>query len=187
MNDDDETPNLPARVSRKLTEENVTQMVDQAHADPASEYEEAADPFYEPYFCQTIVLLAEQMWFPEQWASEMGVTERRMMNWVIRYPEFADAYETAITKLRAEFTADFVRTARGGKEGAVGPMYILLAKKRFPDLFGDVPTAPPSAAAPPKDITPNSAEIIEHAPIEGSEADKLRAELEELRKIHGQT
>ena len=151
---------------------------------------EAADPYYEPYFCDNIKMMAEDMQFPEQWAAEIGVTEMIMFDWITKFPEFAEAYNIAMTCLRAAFTAEIVGVARGRKPNANANLYALIAKKRFHDLYGDHPpaiAAPPGGArqgGAPKDITPANGNVIDGTPISDMKSEQLHKELKALRKRH---
>ncbi len=168
---------------KRLTAERLQDSIDHAVENPALPHEEAADPYYEAYLCDQIKMMAEDMTFPEQWAAEIGVTEMRMFGWIERYPEFAEAYAVAVTKLRAAFTAELMQAARGKKEGAIGPLYAMIAKKRFADLFGDAPPPPAGGLPAPRDITPTGGQVID-GQFEEMESDQLRQELEALRKRH---
>lgn len=176
-------PLTPTRKLKDLSAKRLQQQIEHAHENAALPHEEAADPYYEPYLCDQIKMMAEEMQFPEQWAAEIGVTEMRMFSWIERYPEFAEAYAVAITKLRAAFTHELVHVAKGRRPDAVGPLYALMAKKRFADLYGDAPMLPVQGLPAPRDITPQG-QVIDGAAVEDMEADQLRSELEALRKRH---
>lgn len=177
-------PVAPGQKARHLTAQRVQDGIDHAESNEALPHEEAADEYYEPYLCDAIVMLAEQMEFPEQWAAQIGVTEMHMFSWIEKYPEFARAYALAITKLRAAFTAELVNVARGKNPLAMAPLYGLLAKKRFADLYGDAPPPPAKGLAPPRDVTPGS-QIIDATAVSDDDADRIRAEIKELRRRHG--
>lgn len=157
---------------------------------------EAADPYYEPYFCDTIKALAEEMMFPEQWAADIGVTEMIMFDWISKFPEFAEAYNIAMTALRAAFTSEIVSVARGGKKDANAVLYALIAKKRFHDLYGDhnAPAAPApfggagrgGAQNSMQDVTPaiNDSNTISGVAISDMKAEQLHDELKLLRDRH---
>lgn len=179
MND----PLTPSRKMKDLSAKKVQQVVEAAHENAADPIEEAADEYYEPFLCDQIKMLAEDLQFPEQWAAEIGVTEARMFSWIERYPEFAEAYAEAITKLRAAFTEELMGVARGNKPDAIGPLYVMIAKKRFADLYGDIP-APVAARLPaPRDITPGGGQVIDGS-VADQDEEELLAELEVLRKRH---
>lgn len=107
--------------------------------DPVAEF---VDPYYEPYFCARIKELADEGLYPEEWAAQFDVSEYDMFNWISHFPEFARAYMVALTKLRAKFTHDLRKAANGKIEKAQAGLFTLLAKKRFPDLYGDQPDEP---------------------------------------------
>lgn len=180
-------PVYPPKSAMKLTSNALEVRVEKAQENAAPPHVEAADPYYEAFLCDQIKMLAEDMQFPEQWAAEIGVTEARMFSWIDIYPEFAEAYAVAITKLRAAFTHELLHVAKGKRFGAVGPLYVLVAKKRFPDLFGDDPTPRPSAPRAPRDITPPDAgsgpQTIDGT-FEDMQEEQLQAELDALRARH---
>lgn len=179
-------PLTPSRKFKNLTADKLQQQIEHAQENAALPHEEAADPYYDPYLCEQIKMLADDMKFPEQWAAEIGVTEARMFGWIERYPDFAEAYAIAITKLRAAFTQEMVHVAKGNRPKAIAPLYTLLAKKRFIDLYGDAP--PPAIGLPgpaaPRDITPGQGQVIEGTAVEDLNSEQLRSELEALRKRH---
>lgn len=176
-------PLTPTRKLKDLSAERLKQQVNHAHDNAAMPHEEAADPYYESYLCDHIKMMAEEMSFPEQWAAEIGVTEMRMLSWIERYPEFAEAYAVAITKLRSAFTSELVHVAKGFRPNAVGPLYALMAKKRFADLYGDAQLPPSQGFPAPRDITPQG-QAIEGTAVDDMETEQLRSELEMLRIRH---
>jgi len=150
---------------------------------------EAADPYYEPYFCDQIIKMAEDMQFPEQWADAIGVNEMVMLGWIQTFPAFADAYYSAMTKLRSAFTGELVSVARGkslgedrGKPDAT--IYTLLAKKRFADLYGDA--IPQIIHSPvPQTLNTVQGDVIDGQVIDDMAAEDLRKEIKVLRDRHG--
>lgn len=177
------SPVSPSQSAKHLTSDRMQQHIDHVSDNAALPHEEAADPFYESYLCDQIKVMAEDMQFPEQWAAEIGVTEVRMFSWVGKYPEFTEAYAVAITKLRAAFTTKMLEIADGKREGAIGTLWVLIAKKRFADIYGDAPV--PSAGLPaPRDITPAGDQTIDGTAISDMEVDQLQSELDALRRRH---
>jgi len=148
--------------------------------------EVAADTYYEPRFCDRIKYLATEMKFVEGWAYDIGVSEMTMYDWIEKFPEFKEAYNIAVTTLRSTFTDEIVSAARGEKPGANAVLYVLLAKKRFKDLYGDperFPTAPI-----PLGITPQAIEggmVIDGKVIDEMAEEQLIEELKMLRERHG--
>lgn len=177
-------PFAPPPKVKRLTAQRIQETIEHAHDNAAMPHEEAADPYYEAYLCDQIKDMAEDMKFPEQWAAEFGVTEFRMFGWIERYPEFAEAYAVAVTKLRAAFTEELFRVAKMGSGVAIGGIYTMIAKKRFADLYGDAPPPPAAGIGGPRDITPHNGQLIEGTAISDMETDQLEAELEALRKRH---
>ncbi len=168
------------------------QEVAEGEGDP---YAEMMDPYYEPYFCDEILRMADEMMFPEEWAAELGVSEPELFSWIGKFPEFARAYNVAATKLRAAFTREMRDSARGEKSFSQPALYKLFAEKRFPDLYGVPspkalpPTEDPASINAPK--TAMTGEVIdgtlvehEQKPAEDMDAPELVAELEALRKRH---
>jgi hypothetical protein len=160
----------------------ISRIEDEAGDRENDPFAEIADDFYEARFCDLIHIYAEDMWFPEQWAHELGVSEHVMLTWVTRFPEFARAYARALTALRATFTTELVHVARGGTGTDLSnpALYQLLAKTRFRDLFGDNPPSLPVSPASVRDITPGA----EGAPAAGMNEARIMGELEVLRKRH---
>lgn len=147
-----------------------------------SDFERAADPYYEPYFCDSIQVWAEEMKMPEQWAAEIGVPEQEMFNWISVYPEFARAYAIAMTKLRAAFTDYMLRAAEAPNGVRTASLIALIAKQRFRDLYGDpAPGRAPPAALPMRDVTPGESELGVGS-VSEMEHDALIKELEALRR-----
>lgn len=147
----------------------------------------AADPYYEPVFCDLIQQYAEEMEFPEEWAANLGVAERTMFDWIEKFPEFARAYLIALTKLRAAFMRELRTTARRPSMTSNGPLYALIAKKRFADLFGELPqdkapplpTAPTDATGAPV-IDGTTGEVVEDVAV--ADTTRLEQELAALRQ-----
>jgi len=177
----------------ELSDENLNAAAQIAEGE-ADDFQEVIDPYYEPYFCDEILRMADDMMFPEEWAAELGVSEPEMFNWIGKFPEFARAYTIAATKLRAAFTSEMRKVARGKMPFPQASLYSMFAKKRFPDLYGDpAPQNPPSRPAGetiPAQSHMNGATIEgtvitdEPKPAEDMEAPELIKELDALRRRH---
>lgn len=176
-----------------LSEKNIKGLLEDAEDLNPLAHEREADPYYEEYFCDMIQEFATAMRFPEEWAMEFGVSEQVMFSWVRKYPEFTAAYASAVTKLRAAFTQELVAAAKIPGAMRNSSILVLIAKKRFPDLYGD--PAEPGNKLPPRDVTPSrhpfaaakeQQQVIEgHAEeVADDDAAALREELEALRRRH---
>ena len=180
-------PTNPGSGLTKLTRKRLEQIEEKAEKTEVSEWEEEADPYYEPYFCDMISDWAEQMMFPEQWAADLGVTEMTLYNWITKFPEFARSYQVAITKLRAAFTKEMIEVARGKNQAANAVLYTLIAKKRFADLYGDPPPAQTPAYYTPTTGGGSVGQTIDGtigSKVDDMETDDLQKELEDLRARH---
>lgn len=180
MSDD---PLTPSRRSRNLSAATVIDTI--PDEDKATEIEEATDEYYEMFMCDQIISFAEDMMFPEQWAAELGVSEARMFSWISKFPDFAEAYQVALTRLRAAFMEDLMNAARGKVPFSQPSLYTLIAKKRFRDLFGDEPVAPrdaPPIGTKMVDVTPSDGKTVDYNEMQ---AEQLRKELEEYRERQG--
>lgn len=150
-----------------------------------AEFDAAADDRYEPYFCDRIILMAEELMFPEEWAAELGVTEADLYDWIARFPEFARAWNIAATKLRAAFTRELRDQAKRPSSMSNPALLGLIAKTRFRDLYGGVDEGPAQprdgrARFAPRDVTPGHA-----GAIEDMDAEEIMRELEQLRDRQG--
>lgn len=104
---------------------------------------------YDPEYCWTIRLLAQEGKLVEEWCAEIGVSRATLYRWADEHPEFRDAWEIAKTLLRAYYT-------RKGREGMNDAKFrshawAFFVTRRFPDLWGpnatdatELPTAPDS-------------------------------------------
>lgn len=173
-------PFAPVDINLSLSQiRRIEEKAETLSPDPIAE---AADPYYEPYFCDLIQSMAEGVKFPEQWAAELGVTERDLVKWRHKFPDFARAYALALTKLRAAFTEEMWKRAREPVKFNNGPLLALIAKKRFADLYGDRDPAPPQdpGGDQMRDVTPGGMTI--EGNISESRAQSLQRELEDLRR-----
>jgi|GEM_PF-2133167 len=182
-------PLKPHKRAKSFTNETAVQIIEHSAEHEAAPHEEAADPYYEPYFCDDIKGYAEEGMYPEEWAAEFGVAEITMFGWAQRFPEFADAYAIAMTKLRASFTAELRRNSRlpGAMTNAV--LLSKIAASRFPDLYGTPHKAPPNGRSAPgsnaRDITPSQPSATgEVEDYDDHTQEHLLKELETLRNRH---
>lgn len=167
----------------------MAETIEHAESNAATPFEEAADPFYEDFFGEMIKGYAEECMFPEQWAHLIGVSEPRMFSWLHKYPEFAECFASAVTILRSKFTSELMDAARGKKFGAQSSLYMMVAKKRFADLYGDIGDfVPPGSGtldpAKARDITPKGDIVDEQRDYESMQEAQLLQELEKLKKRH---
>lgn len=181
-------PLTPHKRVKNVTNETAVQIIDHSAENEALPHEEAADPYYEPYFCDDIKGFAEEGMYPEEWAAEFGVSEVTMFGWANRFPEFAEAYAIASTKLRAAFTAELRKNSRLPGQMTNGPLLSLIAKSRFSDLYSAPVKAPASSPIPgssARDITPPqdvaSGEVVDY---DDATQEHLLEELERLRNRH---
>jgi hypothetical protein len=175
----------------KITNDTLRKLHDLADELDHDPVAEAADDYYEAYFCDRVQVLAEDGNFPETWADELGVTEWEMYQWTQTYPEFTRAFALALTKLRSKFTKELWKAARGKSFGAQSSLFVLLGKKRFADLYGDA--KPPGIDDPPQRLPGTIDNMRDITPVETPDKDgelpndpetleSLQKELEHLRK-----
>lgn len=172
---------LPAKWRRQDLV-NISQRRKDQRAGPGDDFFRAADPYYDPIFCEFIIGFAERQMFPEEWAAELGLSEATVFEWVDKFPEFAEAWEIAITKLRAAFTRDMRDASQGKVAFAQGALYQVFAKKRFPDLYGDSKDAAPVSKTGPSEKRGSEIEAEKSSEIEQMQTEELLRELEILRK-----
>lgn len=89
---------------------------------------------YDPEFCWTVRLMAQEGKFPEEWVSELGVTLKTIYNWANAYPEFEEAMHEAHWLCRAFWA----KRARENIQGlGMSPSILaMILERRFGDMWG---------------------------------------------------
>lgn len=134
---------------------------------------------YDPAYCETIKLLAQNGKFPETWACEIGVSVETLRLWGHAHPEFRDALIIAKHLLGHYWTEE---VAAGVKSPLANSAMYSLILRRLPALFGKDPVDltefvlrpdTPEDQSNPEALT---AEAVKAAPTE-----ELQARLNALR------
>lgn len=89
---------------------------------------------YDPDIHPALVMqLAQEGMFPEEWASEIGVTFMTFRNWYRDHPEFAEAFEAARLLLETHWTRELKKNLNnpGARPGLWG-----LMMRRFSHYYG---------------------------------------------------
>ena len=91
---------------------------------------------YDPAYCDTIKLLAQDGKFPETWACKIGVSVETLRRWGHTYPEFKDALIIAKHLLGHYWTE---KVAKGILDPKANSAMYALILRRLPALFGREP------------------------------------------------
>lgn len=93
---------------------------------------------YDPEFCWTVRLMAQEGKFQEEWCAELGITMSTLFQWANVYPDFDQAVREAWHLLNAYWTAK----ARAVVENPVlysdlkATVFLEILRKRFPETWG---------------------------------------------------
>lgn len=93
---------------------------------------------YDPEFCWTVRLMAQEGKFPESWCARLGVTMQTLFNWANTYPDFDQAVREAWHILNAYWTERAQQIVEHPALWSDLKATILLEilRKRFPESWG---------------------------------------------------
>lgn len=135
---------------------------------------------YDPEFCNTVRVLAQEGEFPEAWGAEIGVTLETMRLWCMKHPDFREAVGQARLLLATYWTRDIV--ANKNNPNAKPGLYHMLAR-RIPALYGKTPVDLGEwLQTPPDTNAPDQAKALDASTVAAATTDTLQQRLEALRK-----
>lgn len=93
---------------------------------------------YDPEFCWTVRLMAQEGKFPESWCARLGVTMQTLFNWANTYPDFDQAVREAWHILNAYWTerAQQIVEHPALWSDLKATVFLEILRKRFPESWG---------------------------------------------------
>lgn len=93
---------------------------------------------YDPEFCWTVRLMAQEGKFPESWCARLGVTMQTLFNWANTYPDFDQAVREAWHILNAYWTerAQQIVEHPALWSDLKATVFLEILRKRFPETWG---------------------------------------------------
>lgn len=135
---------------------------------------------YDPEFCATVRMLAQEGEFPEAWGAEIGVTLETMRLWCMRHPDFREAVGQARLLLATYWTRD-IRANKNNPNAKAG-LYHMLAR-RIPALYGKTPIDLGEWLQTPPDATgAEGPKALDAAAVATASTDSLKERLEALKR-----
>ena len=96
---------------------------------------------YDPEYCWTVRLMAQEGKFPESWCARLGVTMQTLFNWANTYPDFDQAVREAWHILNAYWTerAQQIVERPALWSDLKATVFLEILRKRFPETWGKFP------------------------------------------------
>lgn len=93
---------------------------------------------YDPEFCWTVRLMAQEGKFPESWCAKIGITMSTLFQWANTYPEFDQAVREAWHILNAYWSerAQQIVEHPARWSDLKATVFLEILRKRFPETWG---------------------------------------------------